>query len=99
MILFLSCQALCKNKSVTVFVDVIYVNKIVFFTSIARDLKLRTYKMVVNKKSKTQLDEIQKVVRKYKLQSFNLHTLFIDNEFLPLEGALADMGIILNTLI
>ena len=87
-----------KYKSVTVFADVMYVKKMSFFTSIARDLKFGKWKIVVNKKVKTLLDTIRITSRAYKRQGFTAHTLFKDNEFVPLEGELSDMGIILNTV-
>ena len=52
--------------------------------------------MFVKKKVKTLLDSIKKIIRTYKHRGFTVHNLLTDNEFLPLEGALADMGIILN---
>ena len=41
-------KSIQRYKSVTVCVDVMYVNKIAFFTSIAQDLKFGTGEMVVN---------------------------------------------------
>jgi hypothetical protein len=91
-------KIMSQYYKVTLCGDNIFVNKIPFFTTISRNIKFRTFKVLKNQKSGTPLAAIKSVKRLYMQQGFQITHLLMDGQFEPLRGDLSEMQIHLNVV-
>ena len=77
--------------------DIMFVNKVVFFVTISRNLRFGTTDMLPNQKSKTILGAIQQVKAIYSCHGFTISAILMDGQFDTLRADLAVMQITLNT--
>jgi hypothetical protein len=86
-----------RNKLITVGIDIMFVNKVAFFVTIAQGLKFGTVEHIASRAQDTVLACITRIHSVYKLGGFSLTQINCDKEFEPLRTALAGMKIGLNT--
>ena len=85
-----------SNRNITLSIDIMYVNKIPFVTTISRHVKFTTVE-VIQKRTKSQLSEcIKNVVAIYTQRSFKVNHALLDGEFVPLRTDLLNMVIVSN---
>ena len=81
-----------SNKNITLSIDIMFVNKIPFVTTISRHIKFTTVE-VIQKRTKSQLSKcIKNVVAIYTHRGFKVQHALLDGEFLPLRTDLLNMG-------
>ena len=85
-------------QRVTLAADVMYVNKIPFFISIARDIKFSTAQKLDSQKVPMLLDAVKKIQQVYHRRGFEIAHLLMDGQFEPIRGDLSNLGITLNTV-
>jgi hypothetical protein len=76
------------HKNVTLCIDIIYVNKMIFFHSISRKLKIRTVSNIINRDKNTLLKETRNIIDLYKNRGFEEDNIHADME---LECICTDM--------
>ena len=81
---------------ITLCVDLMYVNKVPLLVTLSRNIKFGTMEAVSDRKEATILKCIKGVVTLYRKAGFKVTTALMDNEFVPLRGGLAELGIRLN---
>ena len=86
-----------ENRNVTISVDVMFVNRIPFFTSISRHLKFTTAETLHNRTTRQLVKCVSNVKALYTKRGFNLSTALMAGEFVPMRIALLKMGMSLNT--
>jgi hypothetical protein len=69
------------HKDVTVSIDIFYVNKLLFFHSISRKLKIRTVSNITSRHKNTLLQETLQIVKLYESRGFNVVNIHADIEF------------------
>ena len=84
-------------QDVTLGCDIMFVNKIPFLMSISRHLRFGTAQHIKNQQGVTILNGIRAIHQIYLQRGFHIRTAFMDGQFEPLRGNLAELGIILNT--
>ena len=85
-----------KNKFIILDVDIFYVNKIPFFTSLSRNIQFNTIQHVLNRKKITIYGAILLVCKIYGSRGFTVKVVNGDNEFACLKEDLLAIGITLN---
>ena len=86
-----------NNKNITFSIDIMFVNKKKFVTTISRHIKFTTVE-VIQKRTKSQLSEcIKNAVAIYTQRGFNVKNALLDGEFMPLRTNLLNMGIYANS--
>lgn len=73
-----------------VHVDIMYVNKIAFFTAISRNIELIHYRAIANRDKKRIKDAVQELIKEYAKRGFIVKTIHGDNKFAPLKSWLID---------
>ena len=76
--------------------DIMYVNKIPFLMSISRHIRFGTAQHIKNQQGTTIFNGIQSIHQVYLQRGFRIHNAFMDGQFEPLRGNLAELGILLN---
>ena len=84
------------NRNVTFSADIVFVNKIPFFTTISRDIKFNTVEGIETRTIRQLVDSTHKVRALYSARGFKLTNANLDGEFLPMRRHLQEMGIIGN---
>lgn len=84
------------NRDITLCIDMMFINKMVFLVTISRHIKFGTVEVMANRKAKTILKSVLNVHRLYKKRGFRIKIGLMDNEFEPLRSDFADIGIELN---
>ena len=84
-------------REVTLACDIMYVNKIPFLMSISRHIRFGTAQHITNQKGTTIFAGIRAIHQVYLQQGFRIRNAFMDGQFEPLRGNLAELGIMLNT--
>ena len=74
-----------------------YVNKIPFLMSISRHIRFGTAQHIKNQQGTTIFNGRQAVHQIYLQRGFRIRNAFMDGQFEPLRGNLAELGILLNT--
>ena len=77
--------------------DIMYVNKIPFLMSISRHIRFGTAQHIKNQQGTTIFNGIRAVHQVYLQRGFRIRNAFMDGQFEPLRGNLAELGILLNT--
>jgi hypothetical protein len=89
-------QTLTRYRSVTICVDVMFVNRIAFVVTISRNLQFGTVEAVPNQQVATLVKAIEAVSQIYRRGGFLVEHALMDHQFVPLRGDLADIGVTLN---
>ena len=72
-----------NNKKITLSIDIMFVNKILFVTTISRHIKFTTVEDI-QKSTKSQLSEcIKNVIAIYTQRGFKVEHALLDREFVP----------------
>ena len=74
-----------------------YVNKIPFLMSVSRQIRFGTAQHIKNQQGTTIFSGIRAVHQIYLQRGFRIRNAFMDGQFEPLRGNLAELGILLNT--
>jgi hypothetical protein len=86
-----------RNKSITLGIDIMFVNKVAFLITISQGLKFGTVEHINSRTQDVVLGCIKRLCSIYKLGGFDLAQINGDKEFGPLQASLADLKIGLNT--
>ena len=89
---------MARYRWVTLAADVMYVNKIPFFISIARDIKFSTAQKLDSQKAPMLLDAVKKIQQVYHRWGFEIAHLLMDGQFEHIRGDLYNLRITLNTV-
>ena len=81
---------------ITLYVDLMYVNKVPLLVTLSQNIKFGTMEAVADQKEATLLKCIKGVVSLYQKAGFKVTTALMDGEFVPLRGGLAELGLRLN---
>ena len=84
-------------QDVTLACDIMYVNKVPFLMSISRHIRFGTAQHIKNQQGVTIFNGIRAVHQIYLQRGFRIRNAFMDGQFEPLRGNLAELGILLNT--
>ena len=84
-------------QEVTLGCDIMFVNKIPFLTSISRHIRFGTAQHIKNQQGTTIFNGIRAIHQVYLQRGFQIRNAFMDGQFEPLRGNLAELGIVLNT--
>ena len=85
-----------ENRNVTLSVDVMFVNRIPFLTSISWHLKFTTADTVHNRTTSKLVQCVTNVNALYAKRRFNVSTSVMGGEFVPMKTTLLKMGVSLN---
>ena len=86
-----------ENRNLTLSVDVMFVNRIPFLTSISRHLKFTTAETLHNRTTSQLVQCVTNVKALYTKRGFNVTAALMDGEFVPMRTALLKMVVLLNT--
>ena len=86
-----------ENRNVTLSVDVMFVNRIPFLTSISRHLKFTTAETLHHRTTSQMVQCVTNVKALYTKRGFKVTTALMDGEFVPMMKSLLKMGVLLNT--
>ena len=86
-----------ENRNVTLSVDVMFVNRIPFITSISRHLKFTTAETLHNRTTSQLVQCVTNLKALYAKRGFNVTTSLMVGEFLTMRTALLKMSVSLNT--
>ena len=86
-----------ENINITLSVDVMFVNRIPFLTSISRHLKFTTADTLHNCTTSQLVQCVTNVKALYTKRGFNVTAAFMDGELVPMRTALIKMGMSPNT--
>ena len=89
-------DVLQANKNVTFSADIMFVNKIPFFTTVSRDIKFTIVEGIENRTIRQLVDSTHKVCALYSARGFKLTNANLDGKFIPMRRHLQEMGIIGN---
>ena len=84
-------------QDVTLACDIMYVNKVPLLMSISRHIRFGTAQHIKNQQGVTIFNGIRAVHQIYLQRGFRIRNAFMDGQFEPLRGNLAELGIVLNT--
>ena len=85
-----------ENRNFTLSVDVMFVNRIPFLTSISRYLKFTTADTLHNCKTGQLVQCVTNVKALYTKRGLNMTTSLMDREFVPMRTARLNTGVSLN---
>ena len=85
------------HGNVTLSADIMFVNRMPFFVTLARNIKFTTIEILTNRKAETLLEAIDNVNNLYNNRGFKIKTMLMDPEFETLKNNLMKRGIKLNT--
>ena len=84
-------------QEVTIGCDIMFVNKIPFLMSISRHIRFGTAQHIKNQQGTTIFNGLRAIHQVYLQRGFQIRNAFMDGQFEPLRGNLAELGIVLNT--
>jgi hypothetical protein len=87
-----------RYRDVALSGDIMFVNRIPFFMTIARNIRFATSESLANQSSKAIMSCIKRIKQIYSQRGFRIMQLMMDGQFENLQGDLADMQIGLNTV-
>jgi hypothetical protein len=79
-------------RQVVLGVDLMHVNRIAFYVTRSRNIKLGSVEHIANMNNKTLGRAIRQVQQQYVKRGFKITHLLADGQFAPLRGDLAEMG-------
>ena len=77
-------DVLQANKDVTFSADIMFVNKIPFFTTVSRDIKFTTVEGIEKRTTKQLAESTNNVRTLYSARGFKLTNANLDGEFIPM---------------
>ena len=86
-----------SNNNVTLFGGIFFMNQIPLFATASYHLKFATADHIHTRKMEKITTAIQHIKSIYSSHGFNVNTIIMDGEFVPLNHILASIGITLNT--
>jgi hypothetical protein len=92
----LPASIISRYRTVTLCVDVMHINGIPFLVTLSKHIHFGTVEAMENRKIPAILKAIKRVINIYKQRGFNIIWAMVDNEFEPIRGELADMGVGIN---
>jgi hypothetical protein len=92
----LPSSILTTYKNVTLCVDIMFINQIIFLITLSRKLNFGTVEVLQNRKATTILSAIKSVRYMYNKRGLTIELGLMDNEFEPLRVELMRIGIQLN---
>jgi hypothetical protein len=92
----LPATMLSQYREVTLSADIMHVNKIPFLVTVSKHIKFITVEAIPNRKIPSIRKAMKEVVQVYQQKGFKIKWTLMDNEFEPLRGDLANLGIGLN---
>jgi hypothetical protein len=69
------------HKNITLCIDIFYVQKIAFFTTISRKIKFRTIAMLTDRTKSSILKQFNLVIKLYNSHGFSIEDIHSDHEF------------------
>jgi hypothetical protein len=87
---------LSQYRDIIPCVDVMHVNRIPFLVTVSKHIRFATMQEMQNRKIPSLLKAIRATVSVYKQRGFRVKWALMDNEFEPVRGALAELGIGVN---
>jgi hypothetical protein len=93
----ISSEVMNKYQSITVCIDIMYINKIPMLVTKSRHIRFGTIEAIPNKINIALVKCVQNVMKLYTRGGFKVTSALMDGEFEALRGNLADNGVILNT--
>jgi hypothetical protein len=90
-------RILSANRYITLSGDLFFVNRVPFFATISDHIKFTTAEYIANRKLKQLFQASKNVQAVYAARGFQLKSMLMDGEFVPLKHELATIGIVLNT--
>jgi uncharacterized protein (UPF0332 family) len=78
-----------RYRAVTLYVDIMYVNRIPFLVTISKHIKFGTVEVLPNRSNKTLLAGLKNVFRLYRQRGFQVTVVEADPEFAPMKDAIA----------
>ena len=86
-----------ENRNVALSIDVMFMNRISFLTSISRHLKFTTAETLHNCTTSQLVQCVTNVKAIYTKIGFNVIAALMEGEFIPMSTSLLEMGVSLNT--
>ena len=90
-------QILSANKHVSLSGDIFFVNRVPFFATISDHIKFTTAEHIANRKLKQLVLASTHAQALYTARGFQVKSMLMDGEFVPLKHELSTAGIVLNT--
>ena len=90
MIFDLPSELLGNNQRLELCMDVMHVNGVPFLLSIDRRIKYRSVVALDDMEAGTLLAAIQKIVNEYKLASFKITTVHLDDQFATIKDTVEE---------
>jgi hypothetical protein len=87
---------LTHYRKITLCIDLFFIDKIPFFTTISRKILFMTVEPLSNRKLSTIFKAVAKVVHIYRARNFQVQFIFADNEFKGLRAKILELKIYLN---
>lgn len=82
--------------NITLCIDIMFVNKIPFLTTISRHINFRTVGLLRSQQAKNITNELIKILALYRQHGFRVEMIMANNEFWTIKPFLADKGISIN---
>ena len=73
------------HKSITLSIDIMFVNKLPFFITLSRSLKFGTVEALSDQKVGTIVTRLKDVTKIYQHRGFKINTIIADQEFEPIR--------------
>ena len=78
-------EILKLHKSITICIDIMFINKIPFFMTLSQNLKFGTVEALSNRQVPTIIDKIKAVTWLYQHSGFRVISIMADTEFKPIR--------------
>jgi len=83
-------DVLAHHQNVCLAIDVMFINKIPFFVTVARDLKYGTVEDIPNRQVSTIKTILEQTIRRYERRGFAIRTILADEEFTALADTMPE---------
>jgi hypothetical protein len=93
-------SVMSRYRNVVLAGDIMFVNKLPFFLTISRHIKLSTSELLTNRKIETIFEATKRVYQQYMKRGFKVTSILMDGEFDTggYRGELSALGITLNVV-
>ena len=81
-------EILSEYRDVHLDIDIMFINKMPFFTAVSRDLRLTHCRNIDKRDGKYVLQTLRSIMKEYTPRGFKVVSAFGDNEFRPLKEML-----------
>ncbi len=82
-------EIMAQYRAVTLCIDIMFINKILFFLSISRNIKFITGTILLNRKATTIIKALKEINGIYRKRGFRITNIMGDSEFDCTRGAVA----------